>query len=90
MLMGTWGRFRVSERHEGWMPKVNLICRTCGNKARRELLLQPGSRGVHETSSELALCPNGHGKLEREDGGEVDSPCGFPIDVLAKHRRNLS
>jgi hypothetical protein len=29
---------------------------------------ESGSKGVHETSSEPALCPHGHGLLRREDG----------------------
>ncbi len=48
--------------------KVTLVCKTCGYKARRELTMEPGSRGVHETSSEPGLCPKGHGLLVRQDG----------------------
>lgn len=29
---------------------------------------EAGSRGIRETSSELALCPKGHGLMIREDG----------------------
>lgn len=50
------------------MTKVTLICKTCDYKARRDLMDEPGSRGVHETASEPATCPNGHGLLVREDG----------------------
>lgn len=50
------------------MTSVTLICKACGHKARRELSFEPGSRGVHETSSEPALCPKGHGLMAREDG----------------------
>jgi len=50
------------------MPKVTLVCPKCPYKARRELMREPGSRGVHETCSEPATCPNGHGLLVREDG----------------------
>ena len=50
------------------MPKVTLVCPVCDKKARRELMNEPGSRGVHETSSEPAMCPSGHGLMVREDG----------------------
>lgn len=50
------------------MPKVTLICQTCGHQARRELMREAGSRGVHETSSEPAICPQGHGLMVRKDG----------------------
>jgi hypothetical protein len=52
------------------MTRVTLVCAAdgCGYKARRDLADEPGSRGVHETSSEPALCPHGHGLLRREDG----------------------
>ncbi len=69
--------------------RVNLVCRECGHTARRNLMRQAGARGVHETSSELAMCPKGHGPLVRQDGGEVDSACAFPIDVHAKQPRDL-
>lgn len=48
--------------------KVTLYCKQCKYKARRELSIEPGSRGVHETSSEFGACPSGHGPLWREDG----------------------
>lgn len=50
------------------MPSVTLICNECRHMARRELMLEAGSRGIHETSSEPALCPNGHGLMVRKDG----------------------
>lgn len=50
------------------MTRVTLFCEKCGYTARRELSFEPGSRGVHETSSEPGLCPNGHGLLIRQDG----------------------
>jgi len=50
------------------MTKVTLICNICGKKCRRKLMNEPGSRGVHETSSEPAYCPEGHGLMVREDG----------------------
>jgi hypothetical protein len=53
------------------MPNVNLICQICGATARRPLTDGPlgvGSRGVHETPSEDAKCPKGHGQMVREDG----------------------
>lgn len=50
------------------MTRVTLVCPECGHTARRALTLEPGSRGVHETSSEPALCPKGHGLMKRQDG----------------------
>lgn len=51
------------------MTRVTLVCRACGHAARRSLLSrEAGSRGVHETSSEPALCPRGHGLMVRQDG----------------------
>lgn len=50
------------------MTNVTLRCSQCDYTARRPLLSQAGSRGVHETSSEPARCPKGHGELVREDG----------------------
>lgn len=50
------------------MPSVTLVCETCKHTARRELMQEVGSRGVHETSSEPALCPQGHGLMVRQDG----------------------
>lgn len=50
------------------MPKVTLVCKVCKGTARRELSDEPGSRGVHETSSEPAYCPKGHGLMVRQDG----------------------
>lgn len=50
------------------MVRVTLVCKVCGKAARRELMRKPGSRGVHETSSEPALCPDGHGLMTRADG----------------------
>lgn len=54
------------------MPKVTLYCRECSYKARRELQAECGSRGIRETSSELGICPKGHGLLYREDGLEQE------------------
>lgn len=48
-------------------PKVTLICGTCGAMARRKLMHVPSCRGVHETPSEPALCPLGHGHMVRKD-----------------------
>jgi len=50
------------------MPSVTLICKTCGWTARRPLMNESGSRGIHETSSEPALCPRAHGLMVRSDG----------------------
>lgn len=50
------------------MPSVTLICIQCNYPARRELLNVVACRGIHETSSEPAYCPKGHGVMVREDG----------------------
>ena len=50
------------------MTRVTLICTTCKYTARRDLALESGCRGVHETASEPAYCPKGHGLLVRKDG----------------------
>lgn len=50
------------------MTSVTLICKECEYTARRQLMNVSGCRGVHETTSESALCPNGHGVMIREDG----------------------
>lgn len=50
------------------MTSVTLICKECGHTARRPLMMEPGSRGISETSSEPALCPKGHGLMVRKDG----------------------
>lgn len=50
------------------MTRVTLICPTCGHTARRDLSNEVACRGTHETSSEPALCPHGHGLMKREDG----------------------
>lgn len=50
------------------LTRVTLVCKTCGHKARRALLNEAGCRGTHETRSEPALCPQGHGQLVRIDG----------------------
>lgn len=55
-------------RDTGHITRVSLICLTCGYKAKRRLLDQAACRGTHETASEGALCPKGHGALERTDG----------------------
>lgn len=52
--------------------KVTLYCTRCGFTARRALANEPGSRGTHETSSETALCPQGHGVLSRREPSESD------------------
>jgi hypothetical protein len=62
-------RFRTGPRRENDVTKVTLVCRQCGYKARRALAWPvPGSRGTHETPSEPATCPKGHGSLVRSDG----------------------
>lgn len=50
------------------MMSVTLICKECAYTARRPLMMEPGSHGVCETSSEPGLCPKGHGLLLRKDG----------------------
>jgi hypothetical protein len=61
------------------MTRVTLVCKTCGYKARRDLMYEPGSRGIHETSCEPATCINGHGALVREDERVVNSRYAFKI-----------
>lgn len=56
------------------MLAVNLLCSTCGARARRPIhdgVFSVGCRGVHEALSESAKCPNGHGFMVREDGRET-------------------
>jgi len=55
-------------KYGGGKTRVTLICKTCGATARRILSFEPGSRGTHETSSEPASCPKGHGPMVRKDG----------------------
>lgn len=52
----------------GDSPRVTLVCEDCGQTARRELAQVVACRGVHETPSEPAMCPNGHGLMVRKDG----------------------
>lgn len=66
------------------MTNINLRCKTCGYTARRPLAATPGSRGVHETEPETALCPKGHGKLSRVDGIVVY----YPPPAWGVHTRN--
>lgn len=47
---------------------ITLRCKTCGKTARRPLLDVPGCHGHRELPAERALCPDGHGYMEREDG----------------------
>lgn len=71
------------------MPSVQLICETCGLKAKRKLLEVPGCRGIHETPSEPASCPSGHGEMVRVDG--VKQLCdldggSLPVDLFRSKR----
>lgn len=53
------------------MTTIQKVCLVCGHKCKRKLLERMycvGVRGVHETASELALCPYGHGEMARVDG----------------------
>lgn len=59
------------------MTSVTLRCTVCGRTARRSLMNEPGSRGVHETPSEPASCPAGHGAMARVDGRRNDASCAF-------------
>ena len=52
------------------MTRVTVVCPVCKHTARRDLLAEAGSRGVHETREEPAVCPHGHGLLVRVDGVE--------------------
>lgn len=54
------------------MTRVTLVCTQCDATARRDLMYAAGCRGVHETPSEPALCPNGHGEMVRKDGSKND------------------
>lgn len=47
---------------------VTLVCKQCGKTARRPLIDVSGCHGRRELPTELALCPDGHGRMEREDG----------------------
>lgn len=75
------------------MTSVTLRCPTCGHTARRPLMLEPGSRGVRETPSEPALCPQGHGTMVRADGRRNDAlPPNFNHEfaqALRKDRKDL-
>jgi hypothetical protein len=53
------------------MPSVQKVCEVCGHKAKRRFLdgaASTGCRGIHETASEEAWCPLGHGEMVRVDG----------------------
>jgi hypothetical protein len=50
-------------------PNAQLVCTVCGYKAKRTLVPTTACRGHHETPSEPARCPRGHGELVRVDGG---------------------
>jgi hypothetical protein len=47
---------------------IQLYCKTCSAEAKRALLDQVACRGAHETASEPASCPFGHGLMARRDG----------------------
>lgn len=64
------------------MPKVKLVCEKCGYEAKRELAWDIGSRGIHETASEPARCPKGHGSLVRKDGGSIQKQLPGQTDNL--------
>ena len=49
------------------MTNLTLICKTCGQTARRPLENSPSCRGVRETRPEPALCPAGHGPMVQKD-----------------------
>lgn len=66
-------------------PSVSLVCKTCGERARRKLTDEPGSRGVHETPCEPAKCPKGHGYMVRVDGGTVEDPSASVHGYLPPH-----
>ncbi len=59
-------------RSQGERTYVTLVCTECGWTARRKLRFEPGSRGTHETPSESARCPKGHGSMVRADGRAVE------------------
>lgn len=60
------------KRPEYKPPKVNLYCPDCGKTARRPLMVTAGCRGVHETPAMISMCPEGHGRMLREDGHDED------------------
>lgn len=62
------------------MTRVTLVCPTCGHTARRGLMLEVACRGTHETISEPARCPKGHGLLVRKDGVQNTSPIPARVD----------
>ena len=49
------------------MTNLTLICKTCGQTARRPLQNRASCRGVRETPPEPALCPAGHGLMVQKD-----------------------
>ncbi len=63
------------------MTSVTLICRECSYRARRPLMIEAGSRGVHETSSEPGRCPRGHGLLYRLDGVPQEEWAMWPRSI---------
>ena len=49
------------------MTNLTLICKTCGQTARRPLEDAVSCRGVRESQPEPALCPAGHGPMVQKD-----------------------
>lgn len=68
------------------MTRVTLTCPTCGHTARRDLLNEVACRGTHETSSEPALCPHGHGLLKRKDGVQQERWAVWSPTVWARSK----
>lgn len=72
------------------MPNVQKVCRTCDKKAKRALLdgvASVGCRGIHETASEMALCPDGHGEMVRLDGCIEGYSPGTNIRIVTGRRK---
>lgn len=49
------------------MPSITLICKTCNHTARRKLMNVVACRGINETPSEPATCPNCLTLMVRKD-----------------------
>lgn len=72
----------MQPRREQQFPSAQLICTTCGYKAKRPLMDQVACHGFRETASEPASCPQGHGLLERMDRA-VQRPTPYGLQVVA-------
>jgi hypothetical protein len=71
------------------MPSVTLSCQHCNYSARRALLNATACRGVHNTPSEPAYCPKGHGMMIRKDGFVWDGSSNPVPDKQHNWRRQI-